>query len=121
MIYIDNLKIELLMPELLLNYLVNKNIYEVFTVIDGNYYLNTNIDDIKKTKILYACLCFLSNELRDCVSESEELVEEYQQVATGIQYINENSKEKIINKLKSLIEFKEKIKDYNFNDTIMKF
>ena len=76
---------------------------------------------LKKQKYSMLVYAFLSNELRDCVSESEELVEEYQQVATGIQYINENSKEKIINKLKSLIEFKEKIKDYNFNDTTMKF
>lgn len=121
MIYIDNLKIDLLMPELLMEYLANNNIYEVFNLIDGDYYLINNVDDNKKTQILYTCLCFLSNELRDCVSESEELVEEYQRVATGIQYINANSTEKIINKLKDLIEFKERIKDYNFEDTTMKF
>lgn len=121
MIYIDDLKIELLMPEVLMEYLANNNLFEVFNIIDGDYYLIPNIDDDKKTYILYTCLCFLSNELRDCVSESEELVGEYQRVAVGIQYINANSKDKIVKKLKDLIEFKERIKDYNFEDTTMKF
>ena len=121
MIYVEDLKIELLMPELLMEFLSNNNIYEAFNIIDNDYYLKNNIDEDKKTYILYTCLCFLSNELRDCVSESEKLIEEYQRVATGIQYINPNSKEKIIDKLKDFIKFKEKIKDYNFEDTTMKF
>lgn len=33
MIYVEDLKIELLMPELLMEFLSNNNIYEVFIII----------------------------------------------------------------------------------------
>lgn len=63
MIYIDNLKIELLMPDLLLHYLNNKNIIEAFIIKDGNYYLRKDISKEDKNTVLDACLYFIFNDV----------------------------------------------------------
>ena len=104
------------MPDVLMNYLASHGIYEVFDVINGDYYLNSNADENSKNVILNSCLSLLSNDINDCVSENETLLSEYQKVCSGIQYIDSKSNEKIIKKIKDLMEFKERIKDYNLDD-----
>lgn len=116
MIHIDDLNIELLMPDVLMNYLASQGIYEVFDVINDEYYLNNNSDEHNKNVILNSCLSLLSNDISDCVSENETLLSEYQKVCSGIQYIDSSSNDKIIRKIKDLMEFKERIKDYNLDD-----
>lgn len=63
MIYIDNLKIELLMPEVLMDYLKNKNIIEAFIIKDGDYYLRKVISKEDKNTVLDACLYFIFNDV----------------------------------------------------------
>ena len=98
MIHIDDLKVELLMPDVLMNYLASQGIYEVFDIINGEYYLNSNADEYSKNIILNSCLSLLSNDINDCVSENETLLSAYQKACSGIQYIDSKSNNKISKK-----------------------
>ena len=48
MIYIDDIKFEFAMPEILVNYLNNQNVFDVFDINENSYILKDNISELEK-------------------------------------------------------------------------
>lgn len=121
MIYIDDLVIELVMPEIIINYLNNQNIFDVFNINDTNYILKDNVSELDKNKVLNIILHLISSEVGQYTLDNEEYLEEFNKIGASIFYLDhyakhlvENGKIEIANlrlknKIKEIYDFKLKL------------
>lgn len=123
MIYIEDLEIELIMPEIIINYLNNQNVFDVFNINNNSYLLKDNISELDKNKVLNIVLHLISGEIGQYSLDNEEYLEEFNKLGASIYYLDnyakhliENGKIEIANlrlknKIKELYEFKLKLKN----------
>lgn len=117
MIHIDEIIFEIIIPEILIDYLSRNNIKDVFIISDGQFILKENISEEEKNIILNACLHFISNEVGQYALDDENLMEEFNKIGSTIYFTDifakdliKNGKIEVANK-----KLKEKIKEiYDF-------
>lgn len=80
MIVIDNLKFNVIIPDILIEYLNNKGLNNVFNIIGDNYVLRSDVSEKDMNIILNACLHFIGNDVGQFVLEDEEMMSEFNKI-----------------------------------------
>lgn len=123
MFYIEDLVFDILIPEILLNYLKRNNVTDVFNIENDNYILKENITEIEKYKVLDAAFGFISNEVGQYSLDNEELMQSFNTISSGIYYTDKLAKslvekgnikranEILKNKIKEIYDFKLKLRE----------
>lgn len=80
MIVIDELKFNVIIPDILIEYLNNKGLNNVFNIIEDNYVLRSDVSEKDINIILNVCLHFIGNDVGQFVLEDEEMMSEFNKI-----------------------------------------